>query len=70
MRDQDPLAVTLAVALLVGGVLIGRELLGLWPVVALAYGVLLAAYCGPTLAHRLVVLLEVWRFRRHLRRTL
>jgi hypothetical protein len=68
MDDHDALAVTLAVALLAGGVLIGRELLGLWPVVALVYGPLLAAWCGPVLARRVAVEVRVHRMRRELRR--
>jgi hypothetical protein len=66
--DDHALAVTLAVALLAGGVLIGRELLGLWPVVALVYGPLLAVSCGPVLARRVVVEIRVHRLRRELRR--
>lgn len=51
----------------IGGVLIGRELLGLWPTVTLAYGVVLGVYCGPTLARRLADGATVRRARRTLR---
>lgn len=68
MDDRDGLAVVLAVVLLIGGVLICRELVGLWPTVAVAYGPLLAAYCGPTLLRRAAVELEVRRGARSLRR--
>ncbi|WP_411120353.1 hypothetical protein [Streptomyces sp. 058-1L] len=67
-QGDDGLAVAVAVALLVGGVLIGRELLGLWPVVVVAYGVLLAVYCGPMLARRVADEALVRRFARRLKR--
>ncbi|MFC8778403.1 hypothetical protein ACFT5E_34725 [[Kitasatospora] papulosa] len=68
MSERDSLALTLAVGLLIGGVLIGREILGLWPVVAVTYGPLVAIYCGPEVVRRLLIRREVWRFGRELRR--
>ncbi|MFH9576363.1 hypothetical protein ACH4MG_38395 [Streptomyces sp. NPDC017454] len=66
-HDQDQLlAAALAALLLVGGTLIVRELLGLWPAVAIGMGPILAAYCGPPAARRIVAAAEVRRFRRRL----
>lgn len=67
-HDRDPdqaLAVTLAALLLVGMTLLVRELAGLWPAVALGMGPVLALYCGPAVARRMVAAAEVRRFRRH-----
>ncbi|MFD8903194.1 hypothetical protein [Streptomyces ardesiacus] len=66
-RDQDgALAAVLAALLLVGGTLIVRELLGLWPAVAAGMAPALALYGGPPVARRIAVAVEVRRFRRHL----
>ncbi|MFB7853484.1 MULTISPECIES: hypothetical protein [unclassified Streptomyces] len=67
--ERDGLAVVLAVVLLIGVVLISRELVGLWWTVAAAYGPIVVAYCGPTLARRAAVEVEVRRFRRAVRRS-
>lgn len=64
-RDTE-LAAVLAVLLLVGITLIARELAGLWPAVAVGMGPVLAVYCGPPIARRIAVAVEVRRFRRHL----
>ncbi|MYX75087.1 hypothetical protein [Streptomyces sp. SID3915] len=70
MRGQDEAAaVAVAVVLLVGVVLISREAVGLWPTVAVAYGLVLAAYAGPMVARRAAVEAEVRRYRREIRRT-
>ncbi|MGW1903060.1 hypothetical protein ACWCQB_38125 [Streptomyces hirsutus] len=69
MRHQDhdqELAAVLAVLLLVGITLITRELLGLWPAVAVGMAPALAVYWGPAVARRIAVAVEVRRFRRHL----
>ncbi|MGX1226895.1 hypothetical protein [Streptomyces ambofaciens] len=66
-RDQDQaLAAVLAALLLVGGTLIVRELLGLWPAVAVGMAPALALYGGPPVARRIAAEVEVRRFRRHL----
>lgn len=66
-RDQDgALAAVLAALLLVGGTLIVRELVGLWPAVAAGMAPALALYGGPPAARRIAAELEVRRFRRHL----
>ncbi|MFJ1840028.1 hypothetical protein ACIOJ9_40015 [Streptomyces sp. NPDC088175] len=66
--ERDGLAVVLAVVLLIGATLICRELVGLWWTVAVAYGPLVAAYCGPTLVRRAAIEVEVRRYRRAARR--
>ncbi|MFJ8856336.1 hypothetical protein [Streptomyces sp. NPDC102437] len=68
MDDGDRLAVTLAVVLLVGVTLISRELVGLWPTVAIAYGPVVAAYAVPPVVRRLTLEHQVRRHRRALRR--
>ncbi|MER5371451.1 hypothetical protein [Streptomyces sp. NPDC002722] len=69
MDERDGLAAAVAVVLLIGVVLISRELVGLWWTVAIAYGPLLVAYCGPTLARRAAIEVEVRRYRRAVRRS-
>ncbi|WP_282090915.1 hypothetical protein [Streptomyces tendae] len=66
-RDQDQaLAAVLAALLLVGGTLIVRELLGLWPAAAVGMAPALALYGVPPAARRIAVAVEVHRFRRRL----
>ncbi|MFF5596667.1 MULTISPECIES: hypothetical protein [Streptomyces] len=66
-HDEDQaLAAALAVLLLVGITLIARELAGLWAAVAVGMGPVLAVYCGPPVARRIAVAVEIRRFRRHL----
>ncbi|MEU6127410.1 hypothetical protein [Streptomyces sp. NPDC047123] len=66
-HDHDQaLAAVLAALLLVGGTLIVRELLGLWPAVAVGMAPALALYGGPPAARRIVAEVEVRRMRRHL----
>jgi uncharacterized membrane protein len=66
-HDQDQaLAAVLAALLLVGGTLIVRELLGLWPAAVAGMAPALALYLGPLAARRIAVAVEVRRFRRHL----
>lgn len=65
-QEQDHLAAVLAVLLLVGITLITRELLGLWPAVAVGMGPALAVYWGPSVARRIAIGVEARRFRRRL----
>ncbi|MFC9056323.1 hypothetical protein [Streptomyces anthocyanicus] len=66
-HDQDQaFAAVLAALLLVGGTLIVRELLGLWPAAVLGMAPALALYGGPPVARRIVAEVEVRRMRRHL----
>lgn len=63
MEDQA-LAVTVGLLLLVGGVLIGRELIGVWG----TFGVAVVLIVGGYLAPRIVRWLTVRQFGRRLRR--
>ncbi|MFE3585071.1 hypothetical protein [Streptomyces vinaceus] len=60
MRDEShALAVTVGLLLLIGGVLIAREALGLWPAFTLAVAPVVGVYAAPrarqAAARRLVV---------------
>jgi hypothetical protein len=69
MRDQDQdqaLAATVAALLLVGVTLMTREMVGLWPAVAIGMGSVLVAYWGPATVRRIVVAVELRRFRRRI----
>jgi predicted anti-sigma-YlaC factor YlaD len=66
-QDQDQrLAATLAGLLLVGGTLITREEVGLWPAVAVGMLPVLVAYWAPAAARRIAVVVAVRQMRRHL----
>ncbi|MFF2527267.1 hypothetical protein [Streptomyces liangshanensis] len=64
-RDEEQaLAVTLALLLLIGGVLVLRELLGVWGAFASAAGVVLAGYYTPWLVRWAIVRRAVRELRR------
>lgn len=65
-NHDQALAAVLAALLLVGGTLIVRELLGLWPAVAAGMAPALALYLGPPAARRIAAEVTVRRFRRRL----
>ncbi|MFI9311119.1 hypothetical protein [Streptomyces triculaminicus] len=63
-NEQQALAITLGLLLLVGGVLLGDALIGPWPTFTAAVSLVLLHYLGPTLAREVTVR----RFARQLRR--
>ncbi|EST17868.1 hypothetical protein [Streptomyces niveus] len=63
--DDQALAVTLALLLLIGAVLIAREVLGLWLAFGLPAAAVVAAYWCPTLVWRLAVRRLVRQVRRY-----
>ncbi|MEU6696142.1 hypothetical protein ABZ927_39060 [Streptomyces massasporeus] len=65
MRDET-LAATVAGLLLVGGTLILRELVGVWPAAGVGMGLVLTVGWAPALARRIRVAHQVRRFGRHL----
>lgn len=64
--DRQDTAVCIGLLLLIGGVLIGRELIGLWPTFTVSTAAVAAHFAAPTVAREVAAR----RYARHLRRRL
>lgn len=65
--DRQALAVTLGLLLLIGGVLLLREVAGVWWAFTITAGAVVGAYYLPDITRRLITRRAVRRLRRALR---
>ncbi|MEU2856711.1 hypothetical protein [Streptomyces syringium] len=63
--EQQALAITIGLLLLVGGVLLGDALVGPWLTFAAAVSLVLLYYLGPTLVRELTIRRFARKLRRH-----
>ncbi|ORT53323.1 hypothetical protein BKD26_38700 [Streptomyces sp. CB03238] len=66
MRDEEQaLAVTVGLLLLIGGVLMARELLGVWVAFGLGSGAVVGGYCLPWVIRWVTIRRAVRQLRRY-----